>query len=90
LGLCHLLPKDQRAGRANIDGTEMLQRFGKLSRPESPVAPDVHSPQKNNECHSTFLQQVRQSNSILPRMNAIDRVIGYLELCGFPALSGVM
>jgi hypothetical protein len=51
LGLGHWLPKDQRAGRANIDGTQVLERFGQFGRPESPVASDVNSSQKDNECH---------------------------------------
>jgi len=30
----------------------VLQCFGQLGRSESPVAPDVNSSQKNNQCHS--------------------------------------
>jgi hypothetical protein len=57
LSLSNWSPKDQRARRANIDGAQVLQRFGQLGRPERPVTSDVHPPQKNNECHSIPLNE---------------------------------
>ena len=50
MGLGDWPPNDQRAGRADIDGAQVLQCFGQLRRPESPVASDVDSSQKNDEC----------------------------------------
>jgi hypothetical protein len=57
LGLGHWLPNDQRARRANIDGTQVLQRFGQLGRSESPVATDVDASQKNNKRHLIRLNE---------------------------------
>src|SRR5271156_964661 len=57
LGLGYWLPEDERARRANIDGTQVPQCFGQLGRSESPVAPDVNSSKKNNECHSICLNE---------------------------------
>jgi hypothetical protein len=51
----HSVPNNERARRADIDGTEMLEFFGQFARPEGPVASDVNSSQKNNECHSVRL-----------------------------------
>jgi hypothetical protein len=43
LRLGYSLPQDQRARRADIDGTQVLQRSGELAWPESPMAPDINS-----------------------------------------------
>jgi hypothetical protein len=43
LCLDHLPPKDERARRADIDRTQVLQCFGQFGRSESPVAADVNT-----------------------------------------------
>jgi hypothetical protein len=51
LHLGRWLPNHERACRANVDGTDVLQLFGQLGWSEVPVSPDVDPSQKNNECH---------------------------------------
>src|ERR1700739_2504246 len=53
--LGHSTPDDERARRADVHGTEMLELFGQFARSERPVTPDVDSPQENDECHSNRL-----------------------------------
>jgi hypothetical protein len=36
--------------------TKVFQCYGQLGRPKGPVAPDVYTSQKNNECHSIRLK----------------------------------
>ncbi|HEU4505209.1 MAG TPA: hypothetical protein VFR79_10275, partial [Nitrospira sp.] len=45
------LPDHEGARRADVDGIEVLQLFGKRGRSEDPVTADVDPPQKNHECH---------------------------------------
>ena len=53
--LAHVLPDHKGARRPDVDGTEMLQLFGELRRPERPVAADIDAPQQNDVCHVGFL-----------------------------------
>jgi len=57
LRLGHSTAQDQRARRANVDGAQVLERFGQFGRPKASVAPDVNSSQKHNECHSNSALQ---------------------------------
>jgi hypothetical protein len=44
-------PDHERTGRADVDGTKVLQLSGEQSRSESSVAADVDALQKDNVCH---------------------------------------
>ena len=45
------LTDDERAGRADVHGIEMLQLLGEGGWPEAPVTADVEAPQKNYQRH---------------------------------------
>src|SRR6266542_4467799 len=45
-------PDHEGARRADVDGIEVPQLFGKHGRSEGPVTADVDPPQKNHECHA--------------------------------------
>jgi hypothetical protein len=39
----------------DVNGTEVLQLFGKPGRPERSMTADIHTPQENDVCHVGFL-----------------------------------
>ncbi len=67
------LADHEGAGRADVDGIEMFQLSGKQSGSEGLVTADVHTSQKNHECHSCIRDSVLR-NIIRLHQQAYRRV----------------